>query len=103
MRSGVNLHGRAEEREVADLHLANIEHDAVEFEEDALSEQEVRSVVTEKRRLHPNRIASAAEKLLQDRSPPLLIALARRIQILAQVASAIARLDKLCIERIIEF
>ena len=68
---GVDLHRRAEEREVADRDRADVEHDAVEVEEDALAELDVRAVVAEERRLHPDAVAAAAEELLQD-APPLI-------------------------------
>ena len=59
MRGGVDLDGRTEQREVADAHRAHVEDDAVEVEEDALAEQDVRAVVAEEGRLHPDFTAAA--------------------------------------------
>ena len=42
MRRGVDLHGGTEQREVADADGADVEDDAVEVEEDALAEKDVR-------------------------------------------------------------
>ena len=66
MRGGVDLDRRAEHREITDLHQAHVEDDTVEVEEDPFTQQDVRSVVAEERRLHPDGIPALAEKLLQD-------------------------------------
>src|SRR5688572_31838282 len=53
-----NLHAWAKERVITDAHEADVEDDAVEVEEHALAEIDVRAVVAEERRLHPDRVAA---------------------------------------------
>ena len=76
MRGGVDLHGRAEQRVVADADLAHVEHDAVEVEEALAAEVDVRAVVAKERRLHPDIVAAGAEQLAQD-APPLGLSASR--------------------------
>ena len=85
-----DLHARPEERVVADPHVADVEHDAVEVEEHPLAELDVRPVVAEERRLHPDRVAASAEQLAQDGPARVGLAFARGVQGLAQVAGASA-------------
>src|SRR5262245_22607298 len=68
VRGGVDLHRRAEQREVTDLDQAHVEDHTVEVEEDPLAQQDVRAVVAEEWWLHPDRLPALAEKLLQDRA-----------------------------------
>jgi len=62
----------SEQREIANLHFANIEHHAVEVEEDTFAEFDVRAVIAEEGWLHPNGVTTPAEKLRQNPSPFLL-------------------------------
>lgn len=103
MRRRVDLHGRAEERAVADRNLADVEHDAVEIEEHTLAEMDVRTVVAEEWRLHPDAVATAAEELFKDATSLVLLRFARRIEVLAEVSSTIAHGDELGVERVVEF
>src|SRR5262245_448397 len=61
MQRCVDLHGRSEQREVADPDRTYIQNNAVEIEEDPLSEFDVRAVVTVEGRLHPHRVAPLGE------------------------------------------
>src|SRR5262245_14075258 len=49
VQGGVDLHGRAEEGVIPDLHIAYIQYDAVEVEVDPRPEPDVRAVVAEER------------------------------------------------------
>ena len=98
----VDLHCRAEEREAADTHRAHVQDDAVEVEEDALPELDVRAVVAEERRLHPHGVAAAAEQLAQDSPPLLLLCLARGVQRLTEVACTFAGRGQLRIQRVVQ-
>src|SRR3712207_6858131 len=95
----VDLHRWTEEGVVPDPHAADVEHDAVEVEEHPLAELDVRSVVAEERRLHPHRVAAAAEQRAQDGAARLGVAPARGVQALAQVAGALAPGDQLGVVR----
>src|SRR5689334_17503504 len=102
MKRRIDLHGRPEEREVADGHLADIEYDTVEVEEHALAEMNVLTIVTIEGRLHPHRLASASKQVAKDRSSLAGFSFAGRVQGLAQIARPRAPRDQLGIERIIE-
>jgi hypothetical protein len=78
-----DLNGRSEEREVADTHLAHVEHDAVEVEEHSLAELDVGAVVAVEGRLHPDRLSALAEQLRAKGSAELLIGFPRGVQRLA--------------------
>ncbi|HEU5186200.1 MAG TPA: hypothetical protein VFU01_16620 [Gemmatimonadaceae bacterium] len=97
-----DLHARPEERVVADPHGTDVEHDAVEVEEHALAELDVRPVVAEERRLHPHGVAAAAEQLAQDRAARLDLAFARGVESLAEVAGAFSSGDELGVERVVQ-
>src|SRR5207244_1820876 len=72
MSGRVDLHRRSELSTVADLHQAYVEDDAVEVEENSFPQQDVRAVVAEEWRLHPDRFPALADKLLQDGSAVIL-------------------------------
>ena len=91
VRRGVDLHRGAEEREVADGDAADVEHDAVEVEEDALAEMDVRAVIAVERRLHPDRVAARAEEVRQDAAAQLGVAFAGGVEVAAEVAGALAK------------
>ena len=98
MRGRVNLNCRAELRVFANSHLAHVEHDAVEVEEHPLPEQDVRAVVAEKRRLHPDCLTPGPEQVSQDTPPLVLLGLAGRIEGLAEVASPLTGWDEFRVE-----
>src|SRR4051812_36520947 len=98
----IDLHRRPEQRKAADTHAAHVEDDAVEVEEDALAKLDVCAVVAEEGRLHPHRLAAAAEQLAQEAPPFVLLPFARGVQVLAEIARALASRDQLEIERIVE-
>src|SRR5690606_37318974 len=75
----------------------------VEVEEDALAELDVRSVIAEEGRLHPDRLTAAPEQLAQDRASHLGLAFPRGVQGLAEVAGALATGDELGVERVVQF
>jgi hypothetical protein len=102
MRRRVNLHCGAEQREIPNPHRTHVQHDAVEVEEHAFPQLDVRAVVTEERRLHPHRLAASAEKASQDASPLLLLGLAGGVQRLAQIAGAHTARHQLRVERVVE-
>ncbi len=77
MRRRVNLDRRTKQRVVADADGTHVEDDAVEVEEDALAEKDVRAVVAEERRLHPDILAAGTEQRDQDPPPLILVAFAR--------------------------
>src|SRR5712671_4370267 len=80
MHRSVDLHRRAKEGEAADLHWTDVEHDAVEVEENPLSELDVRAIVAEEGRLHPNGVATGAKQLVQDLPPFLVFHFLRCVQ-----------------------
>jgi hypothetical protein len=75
VRRRVGLHSQTEKREVADRHPADVEHDAVEVEEDSLAQQDVGALVAEER-LHPDRAAPPAEQRGEDAAAGLAVGLA---------------------------
>ena len=75
---------------VADFHLAHVEYDAIEVEENARSKMYVCTVVAVERRLHPHGVASRTKKLDQDRPALLLLSLARVVEGLTQISCALA-------------
>src|SRR5262249_14330409 len=95
VRRGVDLHRRAEQGEVPDPDPADVEHHAVEVEEDPLAQQDVRAVVAEERRLHPDAVAPRAAQGHQDPPALLLVRLARGIESPAEVARPASRRDEL--------
>ncbi len=103
MGGGVNLHRRAEQREVAYRHLAHIQHHAVEIEEHALAEIDIRAVIAEKRRLHPHALPALAEEFHQDTSSLLLVGFAGGVEILTEISRPVAGVHELWIEWVIEF
>src|SRR5947209_2010011 len=102
MRGGIDLHRRAEQREVADLDPADVEYDAVEVEEALLAEEDVAAIVAIKRRLHPDAIAARAHQLDQDATAQLDIGLAGGVEVPTQVAGSIAGAGKFRIEGVIQ-
>lgn len=60
VRRGIDLDGGGEERVVADLDLAHVQHDAVEIEEHSLAEQDIGAAIADERRLHPGRVSAGA-------------------------------------------
>jgi hypothetical protein len=58
----VDLDCRAEQGKIADADLAHVQDHAVEVEEHALAELDIRAVVAEERRLHPHRATTLAEQ-----------------------------------------
>src|SRR5262245_41377806 len=103
VRGGVELDRRAEQREVSDLHQAHVEDHAVEVEEDPLAQQDVRAVVAEERRLHPDRLPALAEEGREDAAAGLLVPFTGRIQVLAQVPGPFPGLDEFRGERVVQF
>ena len=83
--------------------LADVEHDAVEVEEDALAEQDVRAVVAKERRLHPDRIAAGAEQVAEDPPALVLLAFAGGVEVLAEIPGAVAGADEFGVEGVVEF
>ena len=88
---GVDLHRGAEEREVADGDAADVEHDAVEVEVDALAEMDVRAVIAVERRLHPDCVAARAEEVREDAAAQVGVAFGGGIEVAAEVAGALAK------------
>src|SRR5690606_27614649 len=86
MQRREDLHAGAEQREAADAHRADIEHHAVEVEEDALAEFDVGAVVAPEGRLHPDAVAAPAEQLAQDLPPRIGFRIGGGIQRAAEVA-----------------
>src|SRR5262249_32299506 len=72
-------------------------------EEHPLAQQDVRAVVTEERRLHPDRLPASAEEGREDAAAGLLVPLTGRIQVLAQIPGPFPGLDKFRGERIVQF
>jgi hypothetical protein len=103
MRGRVNLNGRTEEREVADLDHAHVEDDAVEVEEDPLAKLDVGAVVAEERRLHPDRLPALAEEFDQDGAAGVLVPFTSSVQVLAQVPGSFSRSNQFAVEWIVEF
>src|SRR5262245_14740105 len=102
MRGGVDLHGGAEERVIADGDEADVEHDAVEVEEALFAEADVRAVVAEEGRLHPYIVAAGTEERSEDFAAAGLVGFARGVEVLAKVAGAVARDYELWVEWIVE-
>ena len=102
MHRRIDLHRGTEEREAADSNRTDVEHDAIEIEEHAFTELDVRTVVAEERRLHPHGVAAAGEQPSQQFPALLALPFARRVQRLAQIAGALARGDQLGVERIVQ-
>ena len=75
------LHGGAEQREVADLHRAQVQHHTIEVEEDALAELDVRTVMAEERRLLPHCLSAGTKQLGENATPLLLLRFARGIDV----------------------
>src|SRR6187401_289981 len=65
MQRRVDLHRRADETEVADLHGADVEDHAVEVEVDATAERDVGTEIAEERRLDVDLVTAGGEELLQ--------------------------------------
>jgi hypothetical protein len=103
MGGGVNLNRRSKESEIPNANLACVENDAVEVEEHPFSQEYVRSIVAEKRRLHPNRLSAAAEEISQNAAASLLVSLTGDIQIQAQIPRSNSGCNQFRIERIIKF
>src|SRR5690606_4724476 len=101
MRRGVDLHGRAEKREAADADMAHVQHDAIEIEEHALAELDVRAVVAIERRLHPHGLAACTEELAQQVAPLLLGGFRRGVQRPAKLPRAVAACYELGVPRIV--
>src|SRR5690606_3589184 len=102
VRGRVDLHGGAEEREGSDAHRADVEHDAPEIEEDALTELDVRAVVAVKGRLQRDRIAPGAEQRAEDPPTLFLLRFSRGIQRLAEIPRTASSGDELRVGRIVE-
>ena len=81
-----------------DADQADVEHDAVEVEEDPLAELDVGAVVAEEGRLHPDAVAAPAEESPEDVAPRVGLRLAGGVQRLAEVAGALAPRGQLGIE-----
>lgn len=80
MKWRVDLHRRSKESEIPDRDGADVEHDAIEVEEDALAEVNVLAVVAVEGRLHPDGVAAGAKKPAEDGAALVAIALASGIQ-----------------------
>ena len=102
MQRRVDLHRRAEETEVADLHGADVEDHAVEVEVDAAAERDVGTEVAEERRLDVDLVTAGGEELLQDRTARRIVRVADRVQRVTEIVRARARRDELRIEGVIE-
>ena len=85
VRGRVDLNRRTEEGEVTDGDLGDVQHDAVEIEENALAEDDVGSVVAIERRLHPGCLAACPEQGAENMTACRLLALARYIELLAEI------------------
>ncbi len=103
MRRGVNLHRRTEEREVADADAAHVKDNAVEIEEHALAEEDVRPVIAEERRLHPDGVATVTEQFHQDAATLFGVFFVGGVQFLAEVAGKFPRRGERRVERVVQF
>ena len=101
MERGVNLHRRPEQGVVADADRADVQHHAVEVEEHPLAELDVRAVIAEERRLHPDGVAALSEQSPQDAPALVLLRLARGIEVLTEVARPLASSNQLGIKRVV--
>jgi hypothetical protein len=97
----IDLHRRSEQSEIADPHRADIQDDAVEVEEDAFAELDVRAVVAIERGLHPDALAALAEQVAQDATTFRFFGLARGVELLTEIACTRASCDQLRIERVV--
>jgi len=77
-------------------------NDAVDVEEHALAELDVRSVITEERWLHPDRIATCVKELAQNASALVLLCFSRCVQSLAEVACSRPGGNEVRIERVVQ-
>jgi hypothetical protein len=102
VHSRIDLNCGTKKGEAADPHLAYVEHDTIEIQEHALTEQDVLTVVAEEGRLHPNRIAASAEQLAQNVSASLSVNLSRSVQLLAEIPRAIPSVSELGIKWIVQ-
>src|SRR5262245_53016201 len=102
MHRRIELDGWAKQCEASDQDATDVEHDAVEVEEHALAKLDVRSVVAEEGRLHPDGVAAGGKELAQDASALALLCFGRCVQRVAEVACAHAGGDEVCVERIVE-
>jgi hypothetical protein len=76
VRGGVDLHRQPEQREAADLHSPDVEHDKGEVEEHPLAQLDVGAPGAEEGRLHPHRLAIGAEQRAEQ-APPLIASASR--------------------------
>ncbi len=102
VRGRVNLNRRAEQGEIADSHLADVEHNAVEVEEHVLTQHDVRAIVAEERWLNPDALPPGPEQLSQQMSAFLLLGLAGRVQGLTKVSSPFTGCDELRVQGVVQ-
>src|SRR6185312_6331995 len=102
MQRRVDLYRRTKERVASDANRTDVQHDAIEVEENALAELDVAAVVAKERRLHPYGVAARAEQVAQDASARFLFRFARGIQCLTQVSCPLSRCRELGIRRIVQ-
>src|SRR5690625_6727075 len=92
MRRRIDLHRRREYRVVSDGNPRDVEHHAVEVEEDMLADFDVRPVITVERWLNPGRLSSLPEEACQNASALVLLSILQRIQFAKKTSCASPRL-----------
>src|SRR6185437_11242212 len=97
------LNGGPEQRVISDRHPADIQHNAIEVEVDALSQFDVGPIIAVERRLDPRCLSARSEELPAERGSQLPILFVRTIQPLAQLASAISRPYEFRVQSIVQF
>jgi hypothetical protein len=97
-----DLNGGPELGKLSDAHPADVQHDAVEVEEDTFTEFDVPSVIAVEGRLQPDGVPTFAKDLLQESTPDIALRFARRVKCLAEITGTIATGDKLRVESVIK-
>ena len=90
MRRRVNLDVRPEQCAISDLDLGDIQHDAIEVKEHAVSEEDVAAIIAIKRRFDPGANAMRAEQFMQDAFPEFGFVVAGVVELFEQQAAASA-------------
>jgi hypothetical protein len=101
MSSGIDLDRWAEKDVAPDLHMHDVEDDAVEVKKDLRAKCDVEAVVAKERRLNPC-VGGIAEKVAENTAALLLLILSRVVQTLAEVATPLALPRELWIERVVK-